>query len=97
MMGVREIERFFEQWQMDATDLRWRMILAPTARERELWYALWLLAQGWTASAAAEALERDPHTIGPWSAAFGEGGPRALIFEQSGGSPTLSARKSRRS
>ena len=28
------------------------------------WHAVWLLAQGWTASATAEALERDPHTIG---------------------------------
>ena len=44
-------------------------------------------AQGWTASAVAEALERDPHTIGRWAAAFGEGGPAALIFEQTGGSP----------
>ena len=46
-----------------------------------------MLAQGWTASTAAEALERDPHTIGRWAAAFGEGGPAALIFEQTGGSP----------
>ena len=35
-----------------------------------------------TAAATAEALERDPHTIGRWAAAFGEGGPAALIFEQ---------------
>ena len=48
-----------------------------------------LLTQGWTAAATAEALERDPHTIGRWAAAFGEGGPTALIFEQSGGSPPL--------
>ena len=41
-------------------------ILAPTPRERERWYAVWLLAQGWTAAATAEALERDPHTIGRW-------------------------------
>ena len=34
---------------------------------------------------------RDPHTIGRWAAAFGEGGPAALIFEQSGGSPLPSA------
>ena len=40
------------------------MILAPVPRERERWYALWLLTQGWTAQATAEALERDPHTIG---------------------------------
>ena len=41
------------------------------------------------ASATAETLERDPHTIGRGAAAFGEGGPAALIFEQSGGSPAL--------
>ena len=49
---------------------------------------VWLLAQGWTASATAEALERDPHTIGRWASAFGEGGPAALIFEQTDGSPS---------
>ena len=70
-MGVREKERFLDQSRMDATDLRRRMILAPTPRERERWYAILLLAQGLT----AEALERDPHTIGRWASAFGEGGP----------------------
>ena len=93
-MGVREMERFLEQWQMDARDLRRRLILSPMPGERERWYAMLLLAQGWTAT--AKALERDPHTIGRWAAAFGEGGPAALIFEQSGGSPTPSARGSRR-
>ena len=49
-----------------------------------------LLAQGLTAAATAEALERDSHTIGPstssgWAAAFGEGGPAALSFQQTGG------------
>ena len=87
-MGAREIHRDLihrdlEQWEMDAKALRRRMILAPTPRER--WHAVWLLAQGW--AAAAEALERDPHTIGRWASAFGDGGPAALIFEQSGGSP----------
>ena len=94
-MGVREKERFLEQWRMDATDLRRRMIPAPTPRER--WYAILLLAQGLTAAATAEALERDPHTIGRWASAFGEGGPAALIFEQTGGSPPPLTRRSRRS
>ena len=58
-MGVREIERFLGQWQMDARDLRQRMIRSPTPRERERWYAL-LLAQGWTGSAIAKTLEREP-------------------------------------
>ena len=57
---------------------------------------LLLLAQGWPGSAVAGALERDPYTIGRWAAAFGEGGPTALIFEQSGGSPPPSAGRSRR-
>ena len=96
-MGVKNIERFLEQWEMDVSDFRRRLILVPTPRERERWNALWLLAQGWTASATAEALERDPHTIGRWVATFGEGGPPALIFEQSRGSPSSSVRKSRRS
>ena len=47
-MGAREIHRDLEQWEMDAKALRRRMILAPTPRER--WYAVWLLAQGWTAA-----------------------------------------------
>ena len=74
-MGVRGIDLSLEQWRMDATDLRRRMILAPTPRERERWYAILLLAQGLTAAATAEALERDPHTIGRWASAFGGGGP----------------------
>ena len=86
-MGVREIDRSLEQWEMGVKDMQRRVILAPTPRERERWYAILLLAQGWTAAATAEMLERDPHTIGRWASAFGEGGPRALIFEQTGGPP----------
>ena len=63
-MGVREIDRFLKQWSMDARDLHRRLILPPTPRERERWHAIWLLAQGWTASSTAQALGRDPNTIG---------------------------------
>ena len=94
-MGVREIDWSLEQWGMGVKDLRRRMILAPKPRER--WYAILLLAQGLTAAATAEALERDPHTIGRWASAFGEGGPAALMFEQTGGSPPPLTRRSRRS
>ena len=45
-MGVRDIDRSLELWQMGVNDLRRRMILAPTPRERERWYAMLLLAQG---------------------------------------------------
>ena len=34
-------------------------------------------------------MERDLQTIARWASALGEGGPAALTFEQTGGSPTL--------
>ena len=89
VLGMREMQGFLEQWQLDAGDLRRRMYWAPTPRERERWHARWLLVQGWTAVAVAvaEALGRDAHTIGRWVAVFGAGGPGAMAFEQSGGFP----------
>ena len=96
-MGVGEIDQSLERWEMNAKDVHWLMILASTPRERERWRAVWLLAQGWTASAIAEALERDSHTIGRWAAAFAGGGPAALIFEQTGGSPSPLSKRGRRS
>ena len=80
-----DIVELLERRQLDVGDLRERMYRAPTPREREGWHSLWLLAQGWTSSAVAEALERNPHTIGTWVTAFGNAGPTALGFEQSGG------------
>ena len=97
MMSVREIDQFLEQWQKEVKDLRRRMILAPTPRERERWYAILLLSQDLTTAATADALERDPHTIGRWAPAFGEGGPAALIFEHTGGSLPPLTERSRRS
>ena len=84
---MTEMRALLERWRMDEAEVRRRMYRAPTPRERERWHAVWLLAQGWTAAAVARALDRDAHTIGQWTTAFAEGGPRALSFEQSGGSP----------
>ena len=39
-MGVRDINCSLERWQMGVKGLRRRMILAPTPRERERWYAI---------------------------------------------------------
>ena len=75
------------RWQLDVAAVRTRMYRAPTPRERERWHALWLATQGWSAARVAEALGRDPHTIGDWLAAFCRDGPAALAFVQTGGSP----------
>ncbi len=95
VLSMRDIRRLLERWQLDVGDVRERMYRAPTPRERERWHCLWLLAQDWTGLAVAEALERDPHTIGTWVAAFSDNGPTALAFEQSGGSPPPSTGASR--
>src|SRR5437763_13442986 len=81
------MDELLERWELDIGEVRERVYRAPTARERERWHALWLLARGWSAARVAEALERDPHTIGEWLAAFGRSGPAAVAFEQSGGPP----------
>ena len=86
-MGMEEMVALLWQWRLDEGEVRRRMYRAPTPRERERWHAMWLLAQGWTAAAVGRALERDAHTIGQWTRAFAEGGAKALVFEQTGGSP----------
>ncbi len=95
VLCMTDLVELLEQWQLDVGDVRELMYRAPTPRERERWHAFWLLAQSWTALAVAEALDREPHTIGAWVAAFRDNGPTALAFEQSGGSPPPSTGASR--
>ncbi len=82
-----ELTAAIARWGMDLPAVRTLVYRAPTARERERWHALWLLARGWTAAEVASALERDPHTIGAWRAGFCRAGPASLTFQHSGGSP----------
>jgi hypothetical protein len=85
------------RWRLDIGEVRRRMYEAPTARERERWHAVWLVARGLSASRAAALLERDPHTVGDWLNALAGGGPGALAFAQTGGSPPPSGRRRRAS
>jgi hypothetical protein len=89
------MNELLERWKLDERDVRERMYRAPSPRERERWHALWLAARGWSAAQVGEALERDPHTVGEWLVEFGRGGPAALAFEQTGGSPPPSTGRSR--
>jgi transposase len=84
---MNDIAAMLNRWDVEVRHVRERMYRAPTPRERDRWHALWLLAQGWSANQVATALERDPHTIGSWLAAFDREGPAALAFEHTGGSP----------
>ena len=89
------MDDWLERWNLDEHRVRERMYGAPTARERERWHAVWLVARGWSAASVAEALARDAHTIGDWLSRFRARGPDGLIFEQSGGSPPPSMRPNR--
>ena len=90
-----EMQKVLGYWKLDVKAVRERMYGAPTARERERWHAIWLLAEGWSAGQVAEALERDAHTIGGWLEALSQKGPAGLAFEQSGVPPTPSTRHNR--
>jgi transposase len=84
---MNDILVLLNKWQLDLKTVRTRVYRAPTPRERERWHALWLLAKGWSAAEVAEALDRDPHTIGEWLESFRQQGPVGLTFDQTGGSP----------
>jgi transposase len=84
---MNDIAAMLGRWQLDLHAVREHMYRAPTARERERWHAIWLLAQGWSASQIAKALERDAHTIGDWIDRFRQNGPAGLTLEHTGGSP----------
>jgi len=90
-----DVSDLLQQWHLDLRAVRERMYRAPTPRERERWHALWLLGRGWSAVQVAEALERDAHTIGDWLADFERKGPAGIAFEQTGGPPPSSRRRSR--
>ena len=79
---MNEMTGYLEQWQFDINQVRDQMYRAPTARERERWHALWLLAQEWSAARVAKALERDPHTVGEWLESFRQRGPSGMAFDR---------------
>jgi len=88
---MAEMAAALARWELGLGHVRDQLYRAPMPRERERWHALWLLAQGWSASKVAELPERDAHTIGASLAAFERDGPAALAFEQTGGPPALRA------
>jgi hypothetical protein len=61
---MSERAALLEQWKLDVHQVWEPMYRAATPRERERWHAIWLLTRGWQEHQVAEALERDPHTIG---------------------------------
>ena len=96
MMGVREIGRFLEQWEMNAKDLHRRMILTPTPRERERWHAVWLLVQGLDGIGHGGGPEAGPPHHWTMGVGLRQGRSRGPDLRADRGFPPSSARRSRR-
>ena len=92
---MEDVSALLARRQISPAEAREQIYRAKTPHERERWHALWLFSRGWSAAQVAQALERDPHTIGAWISAFALDGPLALAFEQSGGSPPPSSQSSK--
>ena len=86
VLGMREMQGVLEQWQRDAGDLRRRMYWAPTPGSGTVACPM-AFGPRLDCGGGGRGAGRDAHTIGRWVAVFGEGGPGAMAFEQSGGSP----------
>ena len=122
-MDVSGIDQFLEQWEMNARDIQWRVILTPTPWEWKTlacrlaaglgldsighdggtgtvsphpgrlrhpleggcWGLRWRTGPSPKARSRCSETPISPCSIGRW--AFGEGGPEALIFAQTGGPP----------
>jgi hypothetical protein len=95
-LQMNEMLDRLRRWQLDMKQVRERMYRAATARERERWHAVWLLARGWSTEQVAEALERDVRTKAEWTTDFGQQGAAGMSFEQSGGSPPPSIHRSKK-
>jgi len=63
-VAVATMAKTLARWHLDERAVREQIYRAANPRERERLHALWLLARGWTAAQVAEALGRDPHTVG---------------------------------
>ena len=76
-----------EKWSLSLEALTELSVHAPHPRTRERFLALVLLAQGHCAWGLRRILGRDVHTVLKWVHDFNHGGPTALSYRRTGGSP----------
>ena len=88
-MGVREIDRSLEQWQMGVKDLRRRMVLAPTPRERERWYAMAAAGPGLDSSSHGGGAGAGPAHYRTVGRRLRRGRSRSFDFRADWGFPPL--------
>src|SRR5919107_2706982 len=79
----------YARWGQTPEDLRHLALNAPHARTRERALALFDITQHRCATQVALRTGRRAHTGMDWVHAYIQGGPAALTFRRTGGSPPL--------
>ena len=64
------------------------IMLAVHSRTRERLLAIFRIAQGDSAATVCHELQRDHHTVLKWAHDVSSGGPSALVYKHSGGTPS---------
>ncbi len=83
------------KWNQTLDDLRHLATVAPHARTRERFLALYMIASGQTnATCWAAVIGREDESVINWVHNYNERGPEALTYRRSGGrAPFLAAKK----
>ena len=76
------------RWSLSLALLGELITLAVHPRTRERLLAIFRIAQGDSAATVCHELQRDHHTVLKWAHDFNSGGPSALVYKHSGGTPS---------
>ena len=81
-----------EKWALTIEDLRKLSLESDSARTRERFLALYLIAQNSCATRVAPLIGRDPQTLMKWVHLFNKRGPDGMIYRRTGGRRPLAER-----
>lgn len=76
------------RWSLSLALLGELITVAVHPRTRERLLAMFCIAQGDSAATVCRELQRDHHTVLKWAHDFNIGGPSALVYRHSGGTPS---------
>ena len=76
------------RWSLSLALLGELITMAVHPRTRERLLAIFRIAQGDSAATVCRELQRDHHTVLKWAHDVSSGGPSALVYKHSGGTPS---------
>lgn len=85
-----------EKWDQTPESLREEALQADHPRTRERLLALYEITQDQSATQVARHSKRNPQTVMDWVHRYNNRGPKALVYQRSGGHPPLCLMRSER-